>query len=231
MSIENINVGTAANDGTGDPLREAFQKVNANSAWLTGKVGTDDQAIVLGGNIGKRFLNLVASNEVWEDIRFPVETLNPAGIGTAGVLVTNSGQSGTDMALSLTTNNTLYIIAELPRTWLPGTIIHPHIHVQPQLNILNTILWDGWYSVADEGGLFPVATQMTQFGTDIPVGSQWKNLTLSLPSGGIDLVGTAGLSTTIRFKYQVAASSNPFLLLSFDIDFRYGGSPIPYTPI
>ena len=30
MAIQNINVGLAANDGTGDDLREAFIKINQN---------------------------------------------------------------------------------------------------------------------------------------------------------------------------------------------------------
>lgn len=28
--ISNVNIGTTANDGTGDPLRTAFQKINSN---------------------------------------------------------------------------------------------------------------------------------------------------------------------------------------------------------
>lgn len=34
MAITPINVGSSANDGTGDTLRAAFQKVNANEADL-----------------------------------------------------------------------------------------------------------------------------------------------------------------------------------------------------
>lgn len=34
MAIEIIDVGTEANDGTGDPLRTAFQKVNNNFAYI-----------------------------------------------------------------------------------------------------------------------------------------------------------------------------------------------------
>ena len=30
MTIQSINIGTAANDGTGDPLRTAFGKINDN---------------------------------------------------------------------------------------------------------------------------------------------------------------------------------------------------------
>lgn len=41
MSQQVINVGTVANDGTGDPLRTAFIKVNANFAELYGLMPTD----------------------------------------------------------------------------------------------------------------------------------------------------------------------------------------------
>ena len=34
MSLTNVNIGTAPNDGTGDPLRNAFNTINANFANL-----------------------------------------------------------------------------------------------------------------------------------------------------------------------------------------------------
>jgi hypothetical protein len=34
LSLTDVNIGTTANDGTGDPLRTAFQKVNANNALI-----------------------------------------------------------------------------------------------------------------------------------------------------------------------------------------------------
>lgn len=37
--MQTINVGSAANDGTGDPLRTAFQKVNTNFAEVTKRGG------------------------------------------------------------------------------------------------------------------------------------------------------------------------------------------------
>ena len=36
MAINPINVGNAANDGTGDDLREAFIKINQNFQLLDG---------------------------------------------------------------------------------------------------------------------------------------------------------------------------------------------------
>ena len=34
MALQTINIGTSANDGTGDPLRTAMDNVNDNSALL-----------------------------------------------------------------------------------------------------------------------------------------------------------------------------------------------------
>lgn len=48
MSQQTIGVGTSANDGTGDPLRTAFQKTNANFTELYGTL-TIDRAVADGG--------------------------------------------------------------------------------------------------------------------------------------------------------------------------------------
>lgn len=47
MAIQQINIGGYANDGTGDDLRTAFEKVNANFAELGGTSG-----ITSGTNLG-----------------------------------------------------------------------------------------------------------------------------------------------------------------------------------
>ena len=40
MSFSTIGVGIVANDGTGDPLRTAFQKINSNFALMVFKTDT-----------------------------------------------------------------------------------------------------------------------------------------------------------------------------------------------
>jgi hypothetical protein len=40
MAKQTINIGTSANDKTGDPLRTAFTKVNANFTELYAALGT-----------------------------------------------------------------------------------------------------------------------------------------------------------------------------------------------
>jgi len=44
MTIQSINLGTYANDGTGDDLRTAFTKVNANFALLNTESGVNNAA-------------------------------------------------------------------------------------------------------------------------------------------------------------------------------------------
>ena len=48
MAIQTINIGTIANDGTGDDLREAFVKVNSNFTELNAK----DPEKTTGANLG-----------------------------------------------------------------------------------------------------------------------------------------------------------------------------------
>ena len=50
MAIQTINIGTVANDGTGDDLREAFVKVNANFAELAARNPEATTGVNLGAS-------------------------------------------------------------------------------------------------------------------------------------------------------------------------------------
>jgi hypothetical protein len=51
MALQTINIGTSANDGTGDPLRTAFDKVNDNFLVLDTVFNVKDPAFA-GGAVG-----------------------------------------------------------------------------------------------------------------------------------------------------------------------------------
>lgn len=51
--MELINVGAGANDGTGDPLRTAFQKVNANTTELGVSITTSSDSTFNGVRVGR----------------------------------------------------------------------------------------------------------------------------------------------------------------------------------
>src|SRR6056300_808855 len=70
MAQQTINIGSTANDGTGDPLRTAFDKINDNFNELYGTTAEandliEDTSPQLGGNLdvnGQRIVT-VRSNE------------------------------------------------------------------------------------------------------------------------------------------------------------------------
>ena len=51
MAIQTINIGTIANDGTGDDLREAFVKVNSNFTELNAR-STESTTVAYLGSAG-----------------------------------------------------------------------------------------------------------------------------------------------------------------------------------
>ena len=96
MARQTINIGTAANDGTGDPLRTAFDKINDNFVEL---YGSDDDATnfvledttpQLGGDLdvnGKRITSARSNEDI---ILLPN--------GTGGVVASGIRMAGTTLS-------------------------------------------------------------------------------------------------------------------------------------
>ena len=52
MSFNSVNIGSAANDGHGDPLRDAFSKINTNFANISAGAGLPVTSVAgRGGNV------------------------------------------------------------------------------------------------------------------------------------------------------------------------------------
>jgi len=69
MAMQTINVGAAANDGTGDALRVAFQKVNSNTDELY--VSTDALATSLSSKLDTSAVDTDAAMAANSDSRVP----------------------------------------------------------------------------------------------------------------------------------------------------------------
>ena len=68
MARQDINIGTNANDGTGDDLRTAMQKINTNFTELYAETSVDSGITISG--------NTISSNRSDDDIVF-----EPSGVG------------------------------------------------------------------------------------------------------------------------------------------------------
>jgi len=81
MAQQTVSIGSSANDGTGDPLRTAFTKINANFTELYGDTAEandilDDTSPQLGGNLDINGFNITSARSN-ENIR-----IIPNGTGT-----------------------------------------------------------------------------------------------------------------------------------------------------
>src|SRR6056300_180311 len=96
MARQNINIGSSANDGTGDPLRTAFDKINDNFIEL---YGTDGDSNTLANNLDVNGHNIISSRSN-EDIR-----ILPAGTG--GVIASAVRIAGTTISSDDSTQITI----------------------------------------------------------------------------------------------------------------------------
>ena len=108
MARQGINIGSSANDGTGDPLRTAFDKINDNFVEL---YGTDDDSKTLANNLDVNGWNIISSRSN-EDIR-----ILPAGTGgviasavrIAGTTISSDDSTQITIAENIQTTGTLNV--------------------------------------------------------------------------------------------------------------------------
>ncbi len=79
MARLNINIGTTANDKTGDPLRTAFNKVNQNFIELYSHLSTDVQIPSQTGNANK-YLTTNGTTLRWDDLSNSIYAGGPGGL-------------------------------------------------------------------------------------------------------------------------------------------------------
>ena len=82
MAKQTVNLGSSANDGTGDPLRTAFTKINENFAELYGASAFGQQVTISG--------NQITANESNADLVL-------SGSGTGGVVASAIRITGTSL--------------------------------------------------------------------------------------------------------------------------------------
>jgi hypothetical protein len=99
MSQQTINIGSAPNDGTGDPLRTAFTKCNSNFTELYTAVSPSSTVTSFNTRVGAITLS---SLDVTNALTYT--PLNKAGDNATGLMVFSSGF--TSNALSYVTFNT-----------------------------------------------------------------------------------------------------------------------------
>jgi hypothetical protein len=221
------------NDGGGEYSTTGDNQFRASAAgqfYFDDGIVNIEEGIVMPKNLAVRALDITAMDNVWDDLRYEASVLGPPGSGS---LLGTSGQSGDQLALEMNDTpspESFFVNVQMPHTWIAGTTIYPHIHVEPQTANANNTTWTVNYSISDINGTFPADTSAAGQTANIGAGNQWKHLIFNLPNAGISMAGKAGPSTIVRMKFTVTAADEALHVLSFDVHFRCGGTPVPYTP-
>jgi hypothetical protein len=116
MAKQTINIGTVANDGTGDTLRDAFDKANDNFTELYASGGgggdlVDDTSPQLGGNLdlnGNRITGSAGTVTTDQPIIDVAQTWNDAAVTFAGIKanVTDTASAAASNLLDLQVGGT-----------------------------------------------------------------------------------------------------------------------------
>ena len=110
MAFQSINIGSAANDGTGDPLRTAFDKINDNfSEIYTELGGTSLSSLAFSGN------------SIISDVTNANIDITPNGTGSV-VINSNLEVKGTTTQINATTFQVEDALIELNRNSSGGDV-------------------------------------------------------------------------------------------------------------
>lgn len=175
-----------------------------------------------------RIIDATVATNIYNDINFGVSALQFGP--TAPALVYDSGPSSDLLALEMDPGDVFMVNPQMNHTWVTNTTVYPHIHWQPQVDTAYTNTYIIGYSVADIGDDFPATTYVTNT-IVTAAGNQWAHIMSNIPTNGIPMTGFDGPSTVIRMRVELDASNQANIhVTNFDVHYRWGGSPVPYSP-
>ena len=182
---------------------------------LVSQSGTNKKATV-------NQLTTAVFGEEWDDLRFPMNSVDPTGLAAPASRVTSlTGYTG---ALSFAGNaeNVCAGIAQMPHSWKRGSAIRPHIHWTKPTGSADAVTWELYLRVVgnpeDTAGAW--STALSPAGT---VGDQTVNdehlLTYWAPFAMTDLIESAIVYWRLHRQGGSDAESNA--VICHELDFHY----------
>ncbi|GAF70753.1 unnamed protein product [marine sediment metagenome] len=105
---------------------------------------------------------IVLEDTVWEDLRFPATGVR---VGGAQPATEQAYRGGIVLSFASNADNSMYFTAQMPHSWKEFSEMEVHIHwTIPTSGAgggAENVKWDLTYSIANQGGSFPVETPAT----------------------------------------------------------------------
>ena len=218
MTIQPINLGNYANDGTGDDLRTAFNKVNSNFAILNSEAAIST-AVNLGGGTG------VFKDKSGVNLEFKTLTSTDNSVNITNTASTVNLQSIT--ALLNDANPTLSTNLNLNNHYVYGGDIHSTVYgvTVPVIDSLLSLLVDNNPSLlVDMGGI----STPTGYQTAGPTGYLWDFGSVLAPASSKydlgQLSSATGFSLTGSNGTKITLANNFTTVGNYPITFTVTGS-------
>ncbi|NOS68503.1 MAG: collagen-like protein [Verrucomicrobia bacterium] len=214
----------------------AFTLQGTDAVYTNGNVIIAGDLTVSGTVAAREFVS--TATNLYEDLRFTPQELNPSGTAEAAILTSSWGPNSNKMAIRFSSENTqcMFVNAQLPHEYVTNTVIYPHVHLSPNSSATGNIVFITRYSWANMGQTFPSETVITNVVT-ISAGNKWKHLMISLPPEGVAPTAIGyGISSMLAIRFERTADSSldtypdKIDVLEYDIHYRSRGEPIPHDP-
>jgi len=211
MAKQTINIGTNANDGTGDPLRTAFQKINDNFAELYGDDSSADTFTSPQITTPTITGTATIDNLIFNDSEISTSSnanlnLNPGGTGTielqAATNVTGAldvtGAATLDTSLTLATGATITEFATSTSLGTSDTkvptqnAVKTYVDSQMAATAITFVGDDSTGTAVNSGEIFKIAG-----GTGLTSAVVGDALTLDIDSSVVTLTGGQTLTNKI----------------------------------
>jgi len=180
---------------------------------------------------------LLSDNGVWDDLRFPAQSINPGGAVAAPAVSTDlNGFPGT-LDFSGTQINIITGAFQMPHAWQDGTEIHPHIHWMKSVAGAGVVGWQfKWRKmpINEAAGVWSAWLDGVSAAFNAPeTAADWHYIT-AFPA--IDMTGL-GDSDMIAWQMQRLGNTDAYnsvaRLLEFDVHYRSDrlGSEVEYPTV
>lgn len=163
---------------------------------------------------------------VWDDLRFPATSTRSAA-GAPGFTAFTGGILA--LMFDKSTDEQVYLNAQMPHAWATGTNIHPHVHWSPMDDQATAkVVWGLEYSIGQSNGPMSapviITGSTTLNGVDLTGGIHY--ITELGGTGGIDMSSYTGLSTMVICRLFRDANhgddnyDNDAALFEFDLHYE-----------
>ena len=168
----------------------------------------------------------VVTGDMWDDLRFPVQGINPAGATDAPSVDNVLADFPGTLLFSGSQENVIAGVAQMPHSWVRGSAIRPHIHWSKPTGSASAVTWEFYYRhlglLGDVAGAWvgPVA------GTLVPVSAPGTtNAACITTFGDLDMTGkreSSCIAWQIRRQGSSDSDNGTARLYEFDIHYQVG---------